>query len=317
MSLLDKTADKAQLIDILKSMKYPIIGAGGGYAPLGMYGWSPDYVDSAPEGWLICDGSVYNIADYPEYAALLASQHGRANIYGGDGITTFAVLDLRGEFPRGAGQNSHANQGNGANAGEHQDGTEIMAVSNNPSNYIPTGFYSSSDNKNYRNADATKSESYNIIDYRGNTGGTDSGTYTFTSRPTNTSGTFFVKVTVAGDPNGHHYSTEEQVVGQDENGNTIYEKTIKFDDKNFSSGSDTNVPHGVSNIGESWLNRLIWRDNDGTSRPMIPYCDGNLNNRIVLRSITNTDIVFRTNGDSWSSSNYDYVKVTIRYIKSS
>ena len=32
--------------------------------------------------------------------------------------------DLRGEFLRGTGVNSHANQGSGSNVGEHQDGTE-------------------------------------------------------------------------------------------------------------------------------------------------------------------------------------------------
>ena len=79
----------------------------------------------APEFYLKCDGTVYNIADYPELAQHFENQFGSANNFGGDGTTTFAVPDLRGEFLRGTGTNSHANQGSGANVGEHQDGTEI------------------------------------------------------------------------------------------------------------------------------------------------------------------------------------------------
>lgn len=45
---------------------------------------------SAPAGFLICDGSVYNNSSYPNLAAVLGST------FGGDGITTFAVPDLKG-----------------------------------------------------------------------------------------------------------------------------------------------------------------------------------------------------------------------------
>lgn len=39
--------------------------------------------------WLVCDGSTYNIADYPHLAAILGST------WGGNGVTTFGVPDLR------------------------------------------------------------------------------------------------------------------------------------------------------------------------------------------------------------------------------
>ena len=80
---------------------------------------------SAPTNYLKCDGTVYNITDYPDLANYFTAQFGQANKFGGDGTTTFAVPDLRGEFLRGTGANSHTNQGNGANVGNHQDGTEI------------------------------------------------------------------------------------------------------------------------------------------------------------------------------------------------
>lgn len=41
--------------------------------------------------YLECDGSVYNITDYPHLAQYIKSQFGTFNHYGGDGISTFAV----------------------------------------------------------------------------------------------------------------------------------------------------------------------------------------------------------------------------------
>ena len=80
---------------------------------------------TAPKGYLACDGSTYNIADYPLLCDVFASDFGSVNYFGGDGTTTFKVPDLRGEFLRGTGANSHTNQGSGANVGTHQNSTEI------------------------------------------------------------------------------------------------------------------------------------------------------------------------------------------------
>jgi len=51
----------------------------------------------APGGWALCDGTTYLIADYPQAGALLGT------LYGGDGVITFGVPDLRDRAPRGAG----------------------------------------------------------------------------------------------------------------------------------------------------------------------------------------------------------------------
>lgn len=83
---------------------------------------------SAPENYLICDGTVYNITDYQKLADHIKNNFGSYNKFGGDGTTTFAVPDLRGEFLRGSGTNSHANQGSGAAVGTHQNATEENAV---------------------------------------------------------------------------------------------------------------------------------------------------------------------------------------------
>lgn len=55
----------------------------------------------APPNYLICDGTVYQIADYPILAQHFADNFGSKNYFGGDGETTFAVPDLRGEFLKG------------------------------------------------------------------------------------------------------------------------------------------------------------------------------------------------------------------------
>ena len=96
---------------------------GGGVNPVGTI--ISFMGNNAPEGYLKCDGTVYNIADYQALADHFENEFGTKNNFGGDGTDTFAVPDLQGEFLRGAGTNSHTNQGSGANVGEHQNGTRI------------------------------------------------------------------------------------------------------------------------------------------------------------------------------------------------
>ncbi|PFG63987.1 microcystin-dependent protein [Thioclava sp. ES.031] len=50
-----------------------------------------------PRGWLSCQGQLLHIAQYQALFALIGTQ------YGGDGISSFAVPDLRGRIPLGMG----------------------------------------------------------------------------------------------------------------------------------------------------------------------------------------------------------------------
>lgn len=52
----------------------------------------------APQGWLLCDGSVVPIAQYDALYNLIGTT------YGGDGQSTFALPDLRGRAPLHQGQ---------------------------------------------------------------------------------------------------------------------------------------------------------------------------------------------------------------------
>ena len=52
----------------------------------------------APVGWMYCNGALLPISQYNALYALIGT------IYGGDGVTTFGLPDLRGRTPVGAGQ---------------------------------------------------------------------------------------------------------------------------------------------------------------------------------------------------------------------
>ena len=49
--------------------------------------------------YLVCDGAVKNIADYPKLADWFSERYGSKNYFGGNGTTTFAVPDFSADFP--------------------------------------------------------------------------------------------------------------------------------------------------------------------------------------------------------------------------
>jgi microcystin-dependent protein len=61
---------------------------------------------TAPDGWLLCDGTEKSRTTYAKLFAVIAETYGV-----GDGSTTFNVPDMRGVFPRGSGTNGTANYG--------------------------------------------------------------------------------------------------------------------------------------------------------------------------------------------------------------
>jgi len=52
----------------------------------------------APRGWAFCQGQLLSIAQNSALFSLLGTT------YGGDGVTTFGLPDLRGRVPNGVGQ---------------------------------------------------------------------------------------------------------------------------------------------------------------------------------------------------------------------
>ncbi len=63
--------------------------------------------DYAPRGWAFCDGQILSIAEHQTLFSIIGST------YGGDGVKTFALPDLRGRAP------IHEGKGTSATATNH------------------------------------------------------------------------------------------------------------------------------------------------------------------------------------------------------
>lgn len=141
----------------------------------------------APPNYLICDGAEYNIADYPYLTQHFIDNFEKANYFGGDGVATFALPDLRGEFLRGSGTASR-NTGTGADVGVHQDATNHALINYHSGGNI--NFGAGGINPFYADKTTSMSSSSRYV---------ATGTYTskydkyYTSRPTNTSVLYCIK----------------------------------------------------------------------------------------------------------------------------
>lgn len=149
--------------------------------------------NTPPENYLACDGNIYRIADYRPLANFINLQFSSFNYFGGDGVDTFAVPDLRGEFLRGTGTNSRVNMGDGSSVGAHQDPTKHIffyvgdrggIFTDNPQNTYPLNTDNSvaignGTNRYYYNANDRDIFNTNIGFYL--------------SRPTNTSVLYCIK----------------------------------------------------------------------------------------------------------------------------
>lgn len=206
--------------------------------------------NTAPKNYLKCDGTVYNIADYPELAQHFVTELGASNHFGGDGETTFAVPDLRGEFLRGTGANGHGDSGNGAEVGVHQKATNIFQCWSGDAIVFPHNAgetmvaNSNSDTlilKDSRVISGNASQEYS------NTVGIS------TVRPTNTSVLYCIKYKSEHfiQVGGVNYSLEERKTGTWIDGKPLYEKTINFG--NLPNATTKEVPHGIENVDEIWV----------------------------------------------------------------
>lgn len=207
--------------------------------------------NTAPKNYLKCDGTVYNIADYPELAQHFVTEFGTSNHFGGDGETTFAVPDLQGEFLRGTGTNGHPDSGSGANVGVHQQGSFVPGLSSflssvNLDVYVPKQSLSAS------GVDKVKTLSGSLAYLRA-TGFTSGTPQLISIRPTNTSVLYCIKYKSEHfiQVGGVNYSLEERKIGTWIDGKPLYEKTINFG--NLPNATTKEVPHGIENVDEIWV----------------------------------------------------------------
>ena len=100
---------------------FSAVGSGGegdeGYISpstfTGLIMYSP--IATLPSGWLICDGTVYNISTRPELKNLCRVLGSK---YGGNGTTTFGVPNLIGKYIEGGNASNVGNTGT-AHVGQH------------------------------------------------------------------------------------------------------------------------------------------------------------------------------------------------------
>jgi microcystin-dependent protein len=79
---------------------------------------------TAPDGFLVCDGTIVNIADYPRLFAVIGTSWGYGN---NDGLT-FHLPDLRGRFLRGVDDAAGRDPDSGARTASNMGGNSGDAV---------------------------------------------------------------------------------------------------------------------------------------------------------------------------------------------
>lgn len=267
--------------------------------------------NSTPQDYLICDGTEYNISDYPLLAQHILDEFGSYNYFGGDGTATFAVPDLRGEFLRGTGTATR-DAGSGSAVGEHQDGTKHQNF------YIGDAslcFYGpcndGASNKNFDiaiNSTTTgKKIAYN--DYTS----TGASQY-FTSRPTNTSVLYCIKYQITQNNISKDivtYSLNEQCVGSWINGKPLYEKTLevttpdKIGIAQVTSLTDLNIDNVINYTGA-----FCYQDNRWTQ----------LANATVSNDVTTYIVFYIRDNSLYINFNVDNYRnkpacITIQYTK--
>lgn len=188
-----KTIITEQVKEVIKEEKENYVPAGTVISYMG---------NTAPTGYLFCDGRTYNITDYPNLAEQIKSQFGSYNYYGGDGTTTFAVPNLQGEFLRGYSTSSSASVTNGVsttNVGKHQDGTYQLYLYTHGAGIQVAQFDDTTKSMTPFNIDAynegDKTGTQSIVAYSNEKWKADGSNMhkRYLSRPTNTSVLYCIK----------------------------------------------------------------------------------------------------------------------------
>ena len=169
------------------------VAGGTLYADLAVGSIVPFGGSTAPNGFLLCNGAEVLKTAYAELYAVIGDAFGTAS-----DNTKFKLPDLRGEFLRGAGTNSHTGEGSGGDVGVHQGATQVPLITLRQNDITTANFNNQITNNTVENAD------YNTLLQTANGVGIDyslSGTVystsldsiRYTTRPTNTSVNYIIK----------------------------------------------------------------------------------------------------------------------------
>ena len=86
----------------------------------------------APEGWVFANGATLQIADYPKLFAIIG------DLYGGDGVTTFAVPEYNGRTAVGKDDMGGVVAGRITSGGSGIDGETLGAAGGDQTHAIST-----------------------------------------------------------------------------------------------------------------------------------------------------------------------------------
>lgn len=207
--------------------------------------------NTPPEHYLACNGQVLNIADYMELAQFFKTYLGSINAFGGDGTTTFAVPDLRGEFLRGTGTATR-NTGSGGNVGNHQDATAHLWLDTDMNNISYNLSYSRPVNVD-RSINTTITRKYSGAATYGQLQGQPT---VYTSRPTNTSVLYCIK-----------YETVYPISYLDESVEDLISEPFKFNivsDGRTTISTPIQLLHDIRDYTKIALTvKMFWQDGDG------------------------------------------------------
>ena len=291
----------------------------------------PHMGTTAPKHYLICDGTEYGIMDYPYLAQHIEDNFGSVNFFGGDGINTFAVPDLRGEFLRGSGTASRLT-GSGAAVGVHQDPTwNHQLYKNGTANTL--NFYGEG-----LSGVINKDAGYNVLTNNDETSTnghkltaepyTSGATYPFySSRPTNTSVLYCIKYepTYYMKVDAHNtnylmptlYSEEERIIGAWVDGKPLYEKTIRAiipEATSLGIGVQTSVSAGIENIDQ--MTKMDTQVSSLRFAFPIPWVEMNSNSKIfgVYAYYLNENSQFKITNSNPEYNNSN-IYITVQYTK--
>lgn len=283
-----------------------------GFTPIGTI--ISVFGETAPKNYLICDGTAYNKADYPElaYHLLHLTTHSQYEVDGDD--TKFKVPDLRGEFLRGTGTNGHTNQGSGANVGVHQNATAFPNIyydagsKNIATPNVKSSGYSdiTSRDTSYTTDDKTGTGRYTSLS--GTWSGSTADIQYITSRPTNTSVLYCIAVRDIYTNPMNDYSTSEKVVGSWIDGKPLYQKTVTGTlEENNSWYSVTHNATNVENVID--FTGLAKKPNDDEWFRFNYFADAN--GGYILATISRQKIWLHNDS---GKKNYTYA-ITFTYTK--
>lgn len=191
-------------------------GNGGGGSPIGTI--ISFMGTSAPAGYLVCDGTEYEITAYPALADFFRQQFGSANHFGGDGTHTFSVPDMRNLFLRG--YHGEAGEQLSGEMGERQEGTSIP--------YISSNLQGSALNFPLGGAESFELETRTTgVNYVGRSGEWNGNNIlaSYTVRPVNMAVLYCIKAAESV-PAENLYSTEEIRIGTWIDGKPLYRKVL-------------------------------------------------------------------------------------------